>query len=162
MLCPSTSLSQSLIFTVSLPKHSVQLFIYLFFPLNILDSNPMDTPSSIRRVTRSQALAASKNDNNIPLWSECFFFFQTIIGWKKMGLFHFFFFFFLLLYFFTLSLSLSLSLSFFFSFFFRSPFESFFVLYTMIFTPVLPFTCESDVGSPLSLFSLASPWTFYS
>ena len=33
MLCPSTSLSQSLIFTVSLPKHSVQLFIYLFFSL---------------------------------------------------------------------------------------------------------------------------------
>ena len=53
---------------------------------------------------------------------------------------------------------LSLSLSFFLSFsFLPFPFESFFVLYTMVFTPVLPSTCGSGVGSPFSLFSLASP-----
>ena len=38
-----------------------------------------------------------------------------------------------------------------------SSFESFFVLYTMVFTPVPPFTCGSGVESPFSLFSLASP-----
>ena len=37
------------------------------------------------------------------------------------------------------------------------PFESFFVLYTMVFTPVPPSTCGSGVGSLFSLFSLASP-----
>ena len=44
----------------------------------------------------------------------------------------------------------------FFSFNF-SPFESLFALYTMVFTPFPPSTCGSGVGSPLSLFSLASP-----
>ena len=55
---------------------------------------------------------------------------------------------------FALSLSLSP-----FSYLFSSvpPFEYFFVLYTMVFTPVPPSTCKSGVGSPFSLFSLASP-----
>ena len=50
----------------------------------------------------------------------------------------------------------ALSLSFFFPVFsFSVPlFESFFVLYTMVFTPVPPSTCGSGVGSPFSLFSV--------
>ena len=63
---------------------------------------------------------------------------------------------FLLLYFFNLLLSLSLSFSQSFS---SCPpfFESFFVLYTMVFTPFPPSTYGSGVGSSFSLFSLASP-----
>ena len=51
--------------------------------------------------------------------------------------------------------ALSLSLSpFFYLFSSVPPFESFFELYTMVFTPVPPSTCKSGVGSPFSLFSL--------
>ena len=53
--------------------------------------------------------------------------------------------------------ALSLSFSFFLSFSGVLPFESFFVLYIMVFTPVPPSTCGSGVGSPFSLFSFASP-----
>ena len=63
---------------------------------------------------------------------------------------------FLLLYFFNFLLSFSLSSSFFSfsSLFHISPFFSFFVLYTMIFTPFPPSTCGSGVGSPFSLLPL--------
>ena len=46
---------------------------------------------------------------------------------------------------------------FFLSFFFCPSFESFFLLYTMVFTPVPPYTCGLGVGSHFSLFSLTSP-----
>ena len=43
-------------------------------------------------------------------------------------------------------------------FFLRPPFfESFFVLYTTVFAPFPPSTCESSVRSLFPLFSLASP-----
>ena len=49
-------------------------------------------------------------------------------------------------------------LFFFLVFFLRSPFFEFlFVLYTMVFAPFPPSTCESGVGSFFSLFSLAFP-----
>ena len=55
--------------------------------------------------------------------------------------------FFLLLYFFNLFLSLSLSFSFSWFFFSLLFFWSLFVLYTTVFTPISPPTCESGVQS---------------
>ena len=60
---------------------------------------------------------------------------------------------FLLLYFFNLLLSFSLSFSSS-SLFYVLLFFSFFVLYTMVFTPFPQSTCGLGVGSPFSLFLL--------
>ena len=70
------------------------------------------------------------------------FFLFTVVFFQPFALF--FFFLFLLL-------------------FFLSPFPwIFFVLYTMVFTPFPPSTCEPGVGSHFSLFSLTFSWTFHS